>query len=196
MDENILRKLYANDKLSVTEIAQKCGVSRHKVEYWLVKYSIPRRSISEAAYAKRNPEGDPFTFVSPRTSKEWYEYGLAIGLFWGEGNKANQHSVRIGNTDPGIIKAFLTFLEKFYRVDRGKLKFSLQTFSDTDVENAEKYWANALSVSRSQFYKTTVTISGKVGTYRHKNTTGVLTLYFHNKKLRDILISALDQMPR
>ena len=53
------------------------------------------------------------------------------------------------------------------------------------------FWVRKLKISETQFYKIVITKSGKVGTYRKKNPNGVLTVYYHNKKLRDPLISKL-----
>jgi len=46
--------------LSMQEISDKTGRSLHQVIHCLNKYNIPRRSPSEAAYLKWNPNGDPF----------------------------------------------------------------------------------------------------------------------------------------
>lgn len=100
---------------------------------------------------------------------------MGIGLYWGEGNKANKYSVRLGNTDPELINIFIKFLVELFGVDKEKLKFGLQLFSDTDPENTLAFWTQFLGVKPSQFYKITVTISGSIGTYRHKNTNGVLS---------------------
>ena len=196
MDESELRELYLRKKLSTKQIADETGLTIFKVDYWLAKHGIKKRTISEATYAHKNPSGDPFRYRPPLTLEEGINFGIGIGLFWGEGNKADKHAVRIGNTDPGVIISFIEFLEDFYTIDRSKLRFSLQIFSDTDPETAKSFWIERLRVSPAQFYKTTVTLSGKIGTYRKKNQTGVLTLYFHNRKLRDILIEQLELMPR
>jgi len=118
---------------------------------------------------------------------------MGLGLYWGEGNKANIHSLRLGNTDPELIKTYMSFLITLFGVKKENLKFGLQIFTDTKQEVALYYWVNKLDVKPSQFYKITVTISGSVGTYRHKSKYGVLTVYFHNKKLRDIVVNMLPR---
>lgn len=106
----------------------------------------------------------------------------------GEGNKANKYSVRLGNTDLNIIKTFILFLTQLCGVNIADLKFGLQLFSDTEPQQALDFWVQELGVKHSQFYKITVTISGSLGTYRVKNRHGVVTVYYNNKKLRDILV--------
>lgn len=188
-----LEKQYITDKKSVQEIAGTLGCSVNKVIYWMDKYQIKRRSISDAIYQKHNPNGDPFALRPVATKKAAKLLGMGIGLYWGEGNKANKYSVRLGNTDPELINTFIKFLVELFGVDKGKLKFGLQLFTDSNPQKALTFWTESLGVKPSQFYKITVTISGSIGTYRHKNTNGVLTVYYHNKKLRDILVGMLPR---
>lgn len=176
------------------QIADKLDCSPRAIQYWMDRHGLKRRSISDAVYRKQNPEGDPFNVIKPGTSMEFLLFGLGLGLYWGEGTKANRHSIRLGNTDPALIKSFMLFLEKIYRVDRNKIRFSLQVFTDIDVDEALNYWTRTLRVKKSQFSKTTVTISGKVGNYRKKSKYGVLTVHFNNKKSRDILNQQLAEI--
>jgi hypothetical protein len=175
------------------DISKELGCSQNKVVYWMNKYQINRRSISEAIYQKHNPFGDPFVLKLIETAEDSYLLGLGLGLYWGEGNKANKYSVRIGNTDPALIKVFMKFLTELYGVKQESLRFALQIFSDINPKNALDYWVKELEVDPSQFYKPTVTISGSIGTYRKKSEYGVLTLHYHNKKLRDIIVGSLPR---
>ncbi len=175
------------------EIALELGCSVNKVVYWMDRYQIKRRTISDAIYNKHNPNGDPFDIKPIRNRSDAKLLGLGLGLYWGEGNKRNKYSVRLGNTDPALLNTFILFLTELCGVKRERLKFGLQIFSDTDPKVALDYWIQELNVRDSQFYKVTVTISGSVGTYRHKSSYGVVTVHFHNKKLRDIINAMLPR---
>ncbi len=188
-------KSYLVDKLSAKQISNNLGCSENKVNYWLQKYSICKRNVSEAVYLRLNPEGDPFVFKKPVAGQEWFLYGLGLGLFWGEGNKVNKHSVRLGNTDPALIKAFLEFLYNIYQIDKTKLRFGIQLFSDTSPKEALDFWQHYLNVSTNKFHKKViVTESKRKGTYGRKSPYGVLTVYFSNFKLRDNIISAIEEL--
>lgn len=178
------------------QIANEQDCSLNKIDYWMRRYKIPRRGRSEAGYVYRNPDGDPFTIKSTLTPDEAAVFALGIGLYWGEGTKASKNAVRIGNSDPGILLAFIDFLQTIYSVPKDKLKFGIQIFSDMDTEVAIQYWCERLNIKRSQFYAPHVTISGKIGTYRKKSSHGVVTLYFHNTKLQQILVDHINKMPR
>ncbi len=178
------------------QIADETGCSLNRVDYWMRKYGIPKRSRSDATYLRHNPNGDPFTVKHTLTPDDRELFGLGIGLYWGEGTKASPTSVRLGNSDPGIILKFVEFLEVLYGVDRSKLRFGIQLFTDRPLAESIGYWTVHLGVNQSQFYKPVRTISGSIGTYRKKNRYGVVTLYYNNKKLRDILVGHINNMPR
>lgn len=194
IEESFLVDKYVIKKMSVREIATILDCSENKVNYWLQKFQIKKRTISEAVYQKNNPDGDPFQNKDFSSKADWFLYGLGLGLYWGEGTKANKNSVRLGNTDPDLILSFLKFLEEIYKIDKNKLKFGLQIFSDCPQDKALKYWTSKLRVPASAFYKVVVTQSGKIGNYRHKNQYGVLTVYFSNTKLRDMIVGAIDEL--
>jgi hypothetical protein len=192
--KKFLTKLYIKEKKSVAEVAKASGFGQRKISYWLEKHGIPKRSISEAIYAKANPNGDPFKQFPVRGEGLAFLYGLGLGLYWGEGTKKNRFSVRLGNTDSKLIRAFLLFLEKVYGIKREKLRFELQIFSDVSPSVARKFWIQELKINPKQLYKARITPSLKKGTYREKNKFGVLTLNFGNKKLRNKICSLVDNL--
>lgn len=186
-----LRRLYADEKKSSREIAGIFGCSEHKVNYWLLAHNIGKRSISEAIYVKNNPNGDPFELRLPKNMYEAKLFGLGLGLYWGKGTKANKNSIRLGNTDPNLIRKFIDFLITFFAVNKSDFTFGLQIFTDINVSEAMDFWIKELRIKKHQISKPVVSISGSVGTYRKKSQYGVLTVMYHNKKLRDLVISLL-----
>lgn len=188
-----LEYMYISNNLSMNQIANNLGVSLSTVDWWMRKHEIRRRSRSGANYVLYNPDGDPFKINALNTPYLNQLYGVGIGLYWGEGNKANKNSVRIGNTDSKMILKFIEFLTKIYSIDTTKLRFSIQTFDDTSIQEVEEYWQYALGFDNTYFTKTTVSKSGLFGNYTKKSKYGVLTLNFHNTKLRNILVDALPK---
>ncbi len=194
MEKIILENLYLNKKLSASQIATKLQCSNNKINYWLKKFDIKKRSISDATYLSYNGLKDPFKFNKLLTNDKWFLMGLGIGLYWGEGNKANKSSVKLGNTDPDLILCFVYFLKKIYNIKENKLKFGLQIFSDIDPKVALKFWQTKLDVKEDQFQKPVVSkVRGK-GTYKTKSTYGVLTVYFNNVKLRNLIIQEIEKL--
>jgi hypothetical protein len=188
-----LERLYIQEGASMLDISKKLNCSVNRVVYWMSKHDIQRRSISDAIYLRANPKGDPFKMKEITTLKDAQLFGMGMGLYWGEGTKANKHSVRLGNTDPELLRTFISFLVEICGVEKNKLKFGLQIFTDISPEEALDYWLQTLELNKSQFYKIHITISGSIGTYKRKSKYGVVTIYFHNKKLRDIMIGLLPR---
>lgn len=189
--KNVLEQLYGGKKHSMKKISTMLDCSVHRVEYWLKKYRMPRRSISEAIYRMHHPKGDPFTLCPPKTAEDYILFGIGIGLYWGDGTKANLSAIRLGNTDPELLKTFLNFLVRFFDIKVSDCRFGLQIFTDINPEEALDFWSKKLKIHKRQFYKVTVTRSGSLGTYRRKSQYGVVTIYYQNRKLRDILVHLL-----
>ncbi|HEV7449133.1 MAG TPA: hypothetical protein VGP13_01185 [Candidatus Paceibacterota bacterium] len=194
--KNDLGRLYLEERLSVRAIATLYKCSQQKVNYWIVKYKIRKRSISEAIYLQRNPRGDPFHFRPPQDSKDAFLFGLGLGLYWGEGTKRNLGSVRLGNTDPWLVKKFIDFLRRFYGIKEHKFRFGLQIFSDMKPQEAVRFWARTLGVSQKRFMKVIVTPARGVGNYREKTRHGVLTVYVSNTKLRNMLVGEIEKLSK
>lgn len=192
LNRELLIRFYIKESKSVADIALYFHCSQNKINYWMKNYGIKKRSISDALYVKRNPGGDPFKVRKPATIPQAILYGMGLGLYWGEGTKADTNSIRLGNTDPALICVFIRFLTDTLGVDIQKLRFGLQIFSDSSPEVVIRWWLQHLKVNRSQFQKVIVTKRRGIGTYRRKIPYGVLTVQCHNRKLRNILGSFLD----
>ncbi|MFH1864227.1 MAG: hypothetical protein ABIJ85_05010 [bacterium] len=194
MNKKIIKKqlinLYVSGK-SMAEIATFLNCSIHKIEYWMEKYGIKRRSRSEATYIKRNPDGDPFKIKTKLSKDDKFLFGLGIGIYWGEGTKVSKHSLRVANTDPGIIKAFVKFLTEICQLRRDKISYSIICFNDTDPNIARNFWAQELKISPDKFGKITQIPKQGKGTYKKKSLYGVCTVRASNIKLRNWLMSKI-----
>lgn len=192
--KNDLQKWYVKDKKSLQQIAtaQKCSLN--KIQYWMKKYGLRSRSRSDALYARYNPNGDPFRVKKTFNKNDFFLLGLGLGLWWGEGSKMHKGTIRLGNTDPSLIKKFILFLTDIFGVDKNKIRFGLQIFSDMEPAVAKKFWIKSLDVTDDQFFpKIVVNKSIKLGTYHRKIQHGVLTVYCSNIKLRQALDSLFEK---
>ena len=194
MDKAELVHLYAVKKLSAQQIADVYKCSANKVTYWLEAYNVRKRTISEAIYCKCNHGGDPFSVRKPATLNVGILFGLGLGLYWGEGTRSSVSAVRLGNSDPDLIRRFMQFLETFYDIRRSKLKFGLQIFGDINERDAQDFWITKLKINKHQFQKTVVSELRGKGTYKKKSKYGVLTLHYNNKKLRNIVYGEVEKL--
>ncbi len=189
-----LHDLYLVENKSVAQIAELFKCSQNKINYWLERFEIPKRSISEAIYVLKNPLGDPFILKNPQTLEEGILYGLGIGLYWGEGTKRGKGGMRITNSDPKLLRKFIQFLERFFTIDRNRLKFSIQIFSDIHPEKALKYWSEELKIHKKQFYKPQVLKIRGAGTYKYKSEYGSVIVYFDNIKLKKSICDMIENI--
>jgi len=144
---------------------------------------------------KRNPEGDPFKIKEKLNTEEKFLKGLGLGLYWGEGDKSsNNTQVRIGNTDPFLIKKFEEFLREVCGARREKFKYSLMIFNDGNKSEAIKFWQNHLGIEEHQLGKVTIIPPQGKGTYREKNKFGVLTISVSNKKLKKKILEMVKNI--
>lgn len=194
ISKDALKNLYLKNKLSLSEISKKLNCSIHKTRYWMEKFDIKRRTQSEAVYLQANPDGEPFTIKQNLTRKEIKLKYLALGLYWGEGNKIIKQGVRITNSDPGVIQQFYKYLTEICNVKNDKIKFYLQTFKDNDIELATSHWSNFLQVSNSRIKTCQPIPSQGNGTYRHISKFGVITLAVFNDHLKTYILNELDKL--
>lgn len=194
IDEMILRNLYVGGD-SMMDIAKKLSISQHKVVYWMDKYRINRRSWSEAAYLKANPNGDPFS-IDDSIIKEYFDtsqflLGLGLGIYWGEGTKVNKNRVAVANSDPAVLLAFRSFLLTICNLEVRKILYSIVCFNDADPNLAAKHWSDQLSVPVERFGKIVQIFPQGKGTYRKKSSFGVCTMTVGNFKLKSWVMRQL-----
>jgi len=189
-----LRKLYLERKQSLSEISKTLGFKTHKIIYWMSKYGIARRRQSEANYIKANPDGEPFCIKRRLTRDEVKLKYLALGLYWGEGNKTTNYAIRVTNSDPGVIKQFMRYLKNICQVRENKLCFYLQTFKDNDLVVAREYWGEKLEILPEIIHTAKPIHSMGKGTYKKICKYGVMTIGFFNTHLKSYIMDELGKL--
>lgn len=186
-----LMRLYYAEQRSMQEIADLFGCSANKIVYWMNYYGLERRQISDAVYAKWNPDGDPFCIHEPQTLEEHQLFALAIGLYMGEGAKT-QGRLLFANNHVGMHRIFLLFLERICGVDRSKVSAVINIFDDCDIEQVTMWWCEQLNLSKDQFFAPFIRTS-KGTEYTKKTQYGTLSLSFVNIKLAKIVQKWCDE---
>lgn len=177
------------------EIAHHLRCSHHKVAYWMGRYKIARRSWSEASYTKHNPT-EPFKIKTNLSPKEEKLKAIALGIYLGEGNKRSRDTVRVGNSEPLILQFFVKFLRTICGVQAEKIKASLIVHPDVKIQETEHFWSQRLNIPLPQFSKTIVIKPRGRGTYTHRCSYGVATVYVCNTKLRQLIDVWISQYAR
>ena len=188
-----LMSLYASGK-SMMDISKQLNCSVHKVVYWMTKYKIPRRSISEAVYLAENPGGDPFKIKTDLSISEERLFGLGLGIYWGEGEKVSTGHVRVANSDPSLLLNFRNFLLSICRVTPSRIHYYLICFNDSDPKEVAAYWAKILEISEDKFGKIVQIGPQEKGTYRKKSKYGVCVIDATNIKLKSWIMQEIDKL--
>jgi hypothetical protein len=81
IEKGSLLDLYVVKKYSVSKISAIFNCSENKINYWLAKYEIKKRTISDAIYQLKNPLGDPFALKKAETLEQGILFGMGLGLY-------------------------------------------------------------------------------------------------------------------
>lgn len=160
------------------------------------KTAIPRRGRSDALYAKYNPTGDPFFIPDTCAFDNPLLYGMGLGIYWGEGNKASKHVVSVSNTDPNILDTFKRFLLEICHVKPEKIKMHIVCFNDSDCTEVATYWSNIFGMKKTDFGKIVVIPTQGKGTYLRKSRYGVCSINVYNMKLKQWILHAINDFDR
>ncbi len=118
---------------------------------------------------------------------------VLAALYLGEGSKSMRGCLRLGNSDPGIIRLFLKLLRSCYAIDESKFRVTVLCRADQDTKALANFWARTSDIKKGQFYKTRIDprTMGKVS--RKLDYKGVCVIdYFSASIFHDLLV--LGQM--
>ncbi len=107
-----------------------------------------------------------------------------IMLYWGEGDKASPHRISLTNTDPNMVKIFVSFIREFCKIDEKRIKVWLLLYPNLDEATCKKYWITQAGLENIDFNKSMV-IQGRHATKRlgHGVCTVVLSSRYFKEKM-------------
>ncbi len=106
---------------------------------------ILRNKIDSYKHSNANIE----SFMQSREAKL---VALSI-LYLGEGSKwASTRALRLGSSDPGMLRLYIGLLEECFGIGRDVLKCKVQHRADQDPEILIEFWASELRIPKAQFY--------------------------------------------
>ncbi|MGW1158386.1 hypothetical protein ACWD5Q_06335 [Streptomyces sp. NPDC002513] len=155
-------------------IEAELGCSRSSVSLWVRDLPRPerRRSPEEAAAIARRGWEEKLRIRDEerRRTKEAAKQSIGelsprelflvgVGLYWAEGGKdkpyARRENVTFVNSDPGVIKAYLAWLD-LLEVEPERRRYAVMIHESADIAGAERYWAALVGADSSAFNKTTL----------------------------------------
>lgn len=159
------------------EIRKAFGIPKSTQSVWFQNLKLPSRAKSILTEKHGNGLRALQQFNIERTSKIRKEnedirntFKARIGrisqrelmimgavLYWGEGyknfnpnRKAYPH-VSFANSDPLMIKAFISFLEKVLNIERGRMRAEVMLYPNLVPQTAVEYWQKITGIPQSNF---------------------------------------------
>lgn len=203
-EKNTARKL-RNQGLSMKQIAAQLGVSKGAVSAWVRDIELTKDlliKIDERRYlgrersrktrldniARRNNELDAQCKdeILPFLDRDLWIAGIM--LYAGEGYKSKIVSgqrVELANSDPDILRVFVSFLIKVCVVPKEKIKIRLMLYEDIDAQEAQKYWSEELDIPQNQFSRPFIKRSYRDLPFRHlrRSKYGTAHLNVHDVRV-------------
>ena len=81
---------------------------------------------------------------------------IGLSLYWAEGTKNSNESVRFSNSDKAMIELMMRWFREICNVPEKKFRVQVHMHSLHCQPDLEKYWSRIASVPQRQFYKTYV----------------------------------------
>ena len=167
LSNEIHQKLVNLRKLgkSIPEISKETGVAKTTVLRHIGTVKIPPQfqkrlkekqgGSKERAYALReNIRIDSANLIGSMSKRDYLF--LLIGLYWGEGTKADFSVI---NSDPSLIQTFILCLQTL-QIPKERLSLSLRLHKGIPVKDAKTFWAQITGLPKSTMGRVEI-IEGK-----------------------------------
>jgi len=160
--------------MTYSEILSVVPVAKSTLSLWLRDVGLARRQkqrLTEkkkeaqlrGARAKREIRIQRQQHLESSASKEIGQINrrdlwlVGVALYWSEGSKEKWHrpgsGVQFGNSDPRMVRLFLTWLVEICKVDLNRIWFEVYLHESHRQRTREvvAYWSRALSVPENAF---------------------------------------------
>ncbi len=195
------------------ELTQKLGVPKSTLSVWLgkkipgifdrkaqLKHLTKIRPLASAAKSRKIILEDEA--LRKKIKKEFNNFKfknsgifklILATLYITEGARYKGVSGLIFvNTDPKLIKLYISLLRLCYELDEKKFKIRLHLHYYHKIKNTRKYWSNILNIPLDQFGKIYLKKRSKTKRFR-KNFMGICFIRYSDSSIRKELIMLADQ---
>jgi len=203
------KALELRDKgFSYSQIKEKIGVSKSTLSGWLHDKPLSEKRIRELRdFSAQRIEKYSNTMrlkrelrldtVYKKVSKDIGKLSkrdlflAGLFLYWGEGTKMKKGSVELTNTNPAMLKLFISWLE-LLGIKRKNLRVKLHLYSDMNIKESITFWSKELKIPLSQFRKSYIKEnSSKTITYKNGFGKGTCCVILDNMDLWEYVTMGL-----
>ena len=195
--------------ISYSKIRETIQVSKSTLSNWLREYPLSRQRINELrGNSEQRIERCRETKAENRNSKQLEIYkkvGSKIGslserelflagilLYWAEGTKASSGSVIMTNTDPQMLKFFISWILA-QGIMQTKIRIYLHLYSDMDISKEINFWSNTLGLPLTSFRKPRIkeVVEDKRKNYKGRFGHGTCNIIVHDVTLYDLIMNGI-----
>lgn len=153
---------------SYSQIKDELGISKSTLSGWLRDMPLSKERldqlqrndtvIEKIREAKRKTREARLSKVYKQAAKDLgkvsqREFFIAgFFLYWAEGGKTTKYSISLSNTDPRMIRAFISWLHEL-NVANEKIIVRLHLYRDMDIKKEISYWKHETKLFDSNFRK-------------------------------------------
>ena len=150
---------------------------KHKEQnrYKMQQEWIAKRNNTSRVYQKSAKELIEHTNISPNVTKF-----ICSTLFWAEGSKHTNH-VAFTNSDPMMIKTFITLLRRSYNLDESKFRITVHLHEYHDKTQIMQFWSEITKVPLKQFIKPY--LKPHTAIRKHDNYKGCITIRYYDVQI-------------
>jgi len=198
---------------SYGDISRELGVAKSTLSYWfnttscylgtsekqlkhLVKARVlARKAISKKQILKASLLQEKVSLDFKKESlKDIFTKKIALSmLYWAEGTKHKKvGGLTFTNTDPMLIKVFVSLLYQTFNIDLSKIKLRLAIHYYHNEEKCKIFWSNLIGIEVSQFTKTYLKPRGLTKKFR-QNFMGICFVYYPNGDIRKEILEIGSQ---
>jgi transcriptional regulator with XRE-family HTH domain len=183
----VARQLRRTEGASIKDIARRVGVSVSSVSGWVRDIELTPAQhaalqLRNVAYnrqmsgtwkqaARRRAERISYQEEGRRLARAGSPiFNSGCMLYWAEGAK-HRNSLRFSNSDPEMVRFFVTFLRACFAVDDAAIRLTCNLFAD-HVERQreiEQFWLDLAGLPRSCLCKSTVNVYSKYSQKKRQN---------------------------
>lgn len=152
-----------------------------------------RQRIHRASYIKsllqKNSHLGTLVHNDPHCAK-----AVLASLYLAEGGKNRKGSLMFGNSNPKIIRLFLSLLRRVYDIDNSKFRCTLLCRDDQDILKLQSFWSLQTGITKKQFYAPRIdsrTIGKKS---RNKEYKGVCRIDYFSAEVYNDLLAAGESL--
>lgn len=189
---------------SLLTISKALNISKSTASLWLRseenrgiyssmtkdEWMIYIRTKSHESAQKRRVESIIKIKSDAKLSADSFQTNLRVDkallamLYWTEGAKGHREVVNFANTDPGLIKLFVTLFRRCYPTSEDKFRLRIHLHKHHNEADAKMFWSNLTNIPIEKIGKIYWKKEPNSGRRYRQNYQGICFLRYNDVRLQ------------